>query len=125
MLPITAQQSGAEGVESAHRKAVHLGADEAMEPFDHLLCCLVCERYGEHPVGADAADPHQVSHPVSDDTGLTAARPGHDQQRAIYGLDGLPLGRIESFENGVCRCGHGYVLLEQPVFKRLVPWFIL
>ena len=82
-----------------------LVAHQALETLPHRPRRLVGEGHRQDAVGADAAHPHQVGHPVSDHPGLAAPGPGGDQEGPLDGLDCLPLGGVQSFEDRL-RCGH-------------------
>jgi hypothetical protein len=50
-------------------------------------------------MGADAAVDDQVGDAVSDDPGLSAPRPGQDEERAFRCLNGVPLRWVQAFED--------------------------
>ena len=97
-IPIAPQQTRAEGVESADGQRVAVGTGQADEALPHFPRRLVGEGHSQDAVGADAAHLHQVGDAVGDDAGLAAARPGHDQQRPVDGLDGLFLRRVQPLQ---------------------------
>ena len=98
VVPVDTQHLGAEGVERAYGQRVAAGADQPVQPFPHLPGGLVGEGHGQNVEGADLVLSDQVGDAVSDDPGLAAAGPGHDEERAIDGLDGLFLRWVKSFQ---------------------------
>ncbi len=51
--------------------------------FPHLPCCLIGECDRQDIPGIDIAFINQVADPVRDHTGLSASRPGQDQDRSL------------------------------------------
>ena len=117
------QQPGAEAVERADPDRPARG--QPLHPAAHLLGRLVGEGQGEDLLVGDAFG-QQPGDAVGDHPGLSAARPGQDQQRPFEVQHGLALGVGQSFEEvgpseGSCRdlgiwglvgklrtgCGHG------------------
>ena len=81
-------------MEGAHRQGIAPGAHQSLQPALHRPGRLVGEGDGHDAVRADAADPHQVGDAMGDYPGFATTRPGDDEDGAVNGLDGLPLGGI-------------------------------
>ena len=73
-----------------------LATDELLDSLPHLTGGLVGEGDRQDAMRTDAADVDEVGRPVSDYPRLARPRAGDDEHGALDGLNGLPLGRIET-----------------------------
>src|SRR5260221_5737276 len=80
-----------------------------LDTLAHLARRLVGEGDGHDLRGRHAFVFDQVGDAVDDDTGLSGAWAGDDQERPSRGLHRLPLRRVQSFERGQqSSWGRGY-----------------
>ncbi len=105
---VLAQDARAEGVEGAEGEArvggrawrwggfcgAQSAGNQLADPLLHLAGRLVGERDAQD-VARGNAPLEQIRDAIGDDARLARASPGQDEDRAMEGLDGLPLLRIE------------------------------
>ena len=91
------QETGAEGMEGAHRHAVERPPlAETLNPLPHLAGGLVGEGDGQDTIARHAQRVHQVGDAMSEDARLAGAGAGHDKHRALRGKDGFLLLLVQS-----------------------------
>ena len=99
-LALATQQARTQRVERAEPHATDAVADQLLHPSTHLARRLVGEGDRTDLVGPHAPGRDHVGDPMGEHAGLPAAGAGKDEQRAIGGLDGLTLGRIQPLQQG-------------------------
>ena len=94
---VAAQDSRAQGMESAHRDFVAgLLPDQACDPGTQLRRGLVGEGDGQNLPWPDALDPDEIGDSMGEDARLAAAGAGQDQHRTLRGSDRPLLLRVEA-----------------------------
>ena len=88
-----------------HRLGDGKAAHQLVHPLHHLLRGFVGERHGQDGVCHDAAVFDEMGDAVGDNPGLTAARPGEDEDRPVRGFNGFALLRVEFIEERQVRDG--------------------
>ncbi len=100
-LGLQAKQAGAGGVEGHHPHPPLDPADQAGDPFAHLLRRLVGEGDREDLVRARLAGREQPGDAVGEHAGLARPCPGEDQQRPLAVGDGVSLGAVQPGEQAL------------------------
>ena len=102
-----AQDPRAGGVERHHPHRARGVAEQQLDALAHLLCGLVRERDREDLAGSRLAGVDEVGDPVREHPRLARSGAGEHEQRTFAVRDGLPLRRVESFEQlGEARVRH-------------------
>ena len=86
-----AEDPDTHGVECGDPHTLSAEADQVVNALAHLPRSLVGESDRENIPGIHSALIHQISDPVSDHPGLSAARARKDQNRSLCPSDGLSL----------------------------------
>ena len=114
-LRLAAQHPATGSMEGEDPGRARLPAEHPLEPLAHLSRRLVREGDREDLVRLRAVRADQVRHSVREDTRLSRAGTGDDEQRAVDVQDGLALGRIQAGEEIIVRCdGHASMLAAAP-----------
>ena len=98
-LPSILRYLGANRVKSADGQLFNGTRHQLVETLNHLFGRLVGKSHGQNPPGIDFDHLDQVSHPLGNDPGFTAAGSGEYQHRTFNSLDGLLLRGIEFCQN--------------------------
>ena len=109
-------------MEGPHPHLARRFANQCLDPGPHLARRLVGERDREQAVRPDAVRRDQVGDAGGEDAGLSAARPGEDQERPVTVGHGLSLGRVQAREEavdlGLGRLGnHGSIEFTEALLK--------
>ena len=117
---VAAQDAVANAVKGAHPQLAKRTFQRGFETLTHFACGFIGKGERQQTVRRDVFNRHQPLHPLHEDTGFTAARPGDDAQGARRMGDGFALAFVQAVQDfadiHMCspqKCGHYSGCLRQ------------